>query len=162
MYRISGGATLQLMSLRDDSTFVEVFFMKPRCVPLGRPHRCRCEWPHHGTPRAGARLRAGQGDHRALPSFVTGHICASSVATSSCELPRVTSHMTRGHIPVAHHDLTRHALDRSVEARRRSILCEGDSVRSPGPCAAGQVGPRHRSVPWRGRRSDRRRDRAKA
>ena len=34
MYRISGGATLQLMSLRDDSTFVEVFFM----------NRAACLW----------------------------------------------------------------------------------------------------------------------
>src|SRR5437764_14867621 len=122
MYRISGGATLQLMSLRDDSTFVEVFFMKPRCVPLGRPHRCRCEWPHHGTPRAGARLRAGQGDHRALPSFVTGHICASSVATSSCELPRVTSHMTRRPMPGGDPGRTTDVPHRPDDAMARSGL----------------------------------------
>jgi L-alanine-DL-glutamate epimerase-like enolase superfamily enzyme len=34
-------------------------FHEPRRMSLGRPDRRRCEWHYHGSPRAGARLRAG-------------------------------------------------------------------------------------------------------
>ena len=51
MYRISGGATLQLMSLRDDSTFVEVFFMK----------RAACLWGDRIDVDANGTITVPQG-----------------------------------------------------------------------------------------------------
>ena len=64
-------ATLQLMSLRDDGTFVEVFYMKrAACLWRGRidvdaSGASRC-------PRDPGWLRAGQGSHRALPRRLNG------------------------------------------------------------------------------------------
>ena len=48
-------ATLQLLSLRDDGSFVEMFYMKRAGMPVARPRRCRCQWRCRGA--AGARDR---------------------------------------------------------------------------------------------------------
>ena len=41
-----------------------------RGVSLARPHRCRCEWRCRGPAGSGARLRAGQGGHGAIPGVL--------------------------------------------------------------------------------------------
>ena len=75
-------ATLQLMSLRDDATFVEVFYMKrAACLWRGRidvDANGDIEVPA-GT---GPRLRAGRGGHGAIPGVLIW-----AAATSNRPLP---------------------------------------------------------------------------
>ena len=81
-------ATLQLLSLRDDGTFVEMFYMKrAACLWRGRidvDANGNVEVPR----RTRARLRAGQRGHGAIPGVVTRRIASFRSASDERSFPR--------------------------------------------------------------------------
>ena len=76
-------ATLQLMSLRDDGTFVEVFYMK-RAACLWRGRIDVDASGNIAVPEGpGAGLRAGQGRHGALPRRLNGRLTRTVISRAS-------------------------------------------------------------------------------
>ena len=78
-------ATLQLLSVRDDGTFVEMFYMNAGSVPVGRQCRDRRERHCRGARRAWAGLRTGQRDHGAFSRGMT--TCVMAFFLTSCRHP---------------------------------------------------------------------------